>query len=105
MNRPTVSPSWAWSATAGDPQDLALRVRVNGQLRQDGRTKYMISGFAYHVWYLSQFMTPYPGDVAKPGTPAGVAPGRPGKPCLRDGDVAELEIDGPGQQRQTFRAA
>lgn len=54
----------------------------------------MISGVAYHVCYLSQFMTPYPGDVAKPGTPAGVAPGRPGKPYLRAGDVAELAVDG-----------
>jgi 2-keto-4-pentenoate hydratase/2-oxohepta-3-ene-1,7-dioic acid hydratase in catechol pathway len=34
-----------------------------------------------------------------------VALGRPDKPYLRDGDVVELEIDGLGRQRQTFRAA
>jgi 2-keto-4-pentenoate hydratase/2-oxohepta-3-ene-1,7-dioic acid hydratase in catechol pathway len=85
------------SAAAGEiggPQDLVLRVRVN---RQNDSTENMISGADYLVWYLGQFMTLYPGDVVKPGTPAGAAPGRPGKLCLCDGDVTELEIDGLGR--------
>ncbi len=45
----------------------------------------MISGVAYHVWYLSQFATPYPGYVAEPGTPAGVA-------LAVDGGVAGLRL-------------
>ena len=65
----------------------------------------MIFGVDYLVWYLSQFMTLYPGDVINTGTPAGVALGRPDKPYLRPGDVVELEIDGLGRQRQTFKAA
>ncbi len=64
----------------------------------------MIFGVDYLVWYLSQFMTLYPGDVINTGTPAGVALGRPGTPYLRPGDVVALEIDGLGRQRQTFRA-
>jgi 2-keto-4-pentenoate hydratase/2-oxohepta-3-ene-1,7-dioic acid hydratase in catechol pathway len=107
-NCETFNPFGPWIVTAdeaGDPQDLALRLWVNGQLRQDGSTKNMIFGVDYLVWYLSQFMTLYPGDVINTGTPAGVALGRPDKPYLRDGDVVELEIDGLGRQRQTFRAA
>jgi 2-keto-4-pentenoate hydratase/2-oxohepta-3-ene-1,7-dioic acid hydratase in catechol pathway len=47
-----------------------------------------------------------PGDLINTGTPAGVALGQPDpKPYLRAGDVVELEIDGLGQQRQTFGAA
>lgn len=107
-NCETFNPFGPWIVTAdeaGDPQDLALRLWVNGQLRQDGSTKNMIFGVDYLVWYLSQFMTLYPGDVINTGTPAGVALGRPDKPYLRDGDVVELEIEGLGRQRQTFRAA
>jgi 2-keto-4-pentenoate hydratase/2-oxohepta-3-ene-1,7-dioic acid hydratase in catechol pathway len=107
-NCETFNPFGPWIVTtdaAGDPQDLALRLWVNGQLRQDGSTKNMIFGIDYLVWYLSQFMTLYPGDVINTGTPAGVALGRPDKPYLRDGDVVEIEIDGLGRQRQTFRAA
>jgi 2-keto-4-pentenoate hydratase/2-oxohepta-3-ene-1,7-dioic acid hydratase in catechol pathway len=107
-NCETFNPFGPWITTAdevGDPQDLSLRLRVNGELRQDGSTKNMIFAVDYLVWYLSQFMTLYPGDVINTGTPAGVALGRPDKPYLRPGDVVELEIDGLGRQRQTFTAA
>jgi 2-keto-4-pentenoate hydratase/2-oxohepta-3-ene-1,7-dioic acid hydratase in catechol pathway len=83
-----------------DPQNLGLRLWVNGELRQDGNTKDMIFGIDHLIWYLSQFMVLDPGDVINTGTPAGVAMARPGKPYLRAGDVVELEIDGLGRQRQ-----
>jgi 2-keto-4-pentenoate hydratase/2-oxohepta-3-ene-1,7-dioic acid hydratase in catechol pathway len=57
------------------------------------------------VWYVSQFMTLYPGDVINTGTPAGVAMGRPDGRYLRAGDVVELEIAGLGRQRQTLGQA
>jgi 2-keto-4-pentenoate hydratase/2-oxohepta-3-ene-1,7-dioic acid hydratase in catechol pathway len=107
-NCETFNPFGPWITTAdeiGDAQDLGLRLSVNGEVRQDGSTKNMIFDVDYLVWYLSQFMTLYPGDVINTGTPAGVALGRPDKPYLRPGDVVELEIDGLGRQRQTFRAA
>ena len=87
-NCETFNPFGPWIATAdevGDPQDLGLRLRVNGEVRQDGSTKNMIFAVDYLVWYLSQFMTLYPGDVINTGTPAGVALGRPDKPYLRAG--------------------
>jgi len=107
-NRETFNPFGPWIVTADDvsyPQDLGLRLRVNGELRQDGSTRNMIFGVDYLVWYLSQFMTLYPGDVINTGTPAGVALGRADKAYLRLGDVVELQIDGLGYQRQTFKAA
>jgi 2-keto-4-pentenoate hydratase/2-oxohepta-3-ene-1,7-dioic acid hydratase in catechol pathway len=83
-----------------DPQDLGLRLWVNGELRQDGNTRDMIFGVDHLIWYLSQFMVLDPGDVINTGTPAGVAMALPGTPYLRGGDVMELEIDGLGRQRQ-----
>ncbi|WP_307247916.1 fumarylacetoacetate hydrolase family protein [Catenuloplanes indicus] len=108
-NCATFNPLGPWLVTADDvpdPQNLGLRLRVNGEARQTGSTKDMIFGVYEIVRYLSQFMTLHPGDVINTGTPAGVALGQPEpKPYLRPGDVVELEIDGLGRQRQTFRAA
>jgi 2-keto-4-pentenoate hydratase/2-oxohepta-3-ene-1,7-dioic acid hydratase in catechol pathway len=83
-----------------DPQNLGMRLSVNGAPRQDGSTANMIFPVTHLIWYLSQFMVLYPGDVVNTGTPAGVALGIPGNPYLRVGDVVELEIDGLGRSRQ-----
>ena len=107
-NCETFNPLGPWILTAdevADPQALGLRLRVNGQSRQDSSTKEMIFGVHHLVWYLSQFMVLRPGDVINTGTPAGVALGQPDKPYLCVGDVVELEIDGLGRQRQTFGQA
>jgi 2-keto-4-pentenoate hydratase/2-oxohepta-3-ene-1,7-dioic acid hydratase in catechol pathway len=88
-----------------DPQDLGLRLWVNGTLRQDGTTANMIFPVLEIVRYLSQFMVLHAGDVVNTGTPAGVALGLPGTPYLRKGDVVELEIDGLGRQRQVLGQA
>jgi len=89
-----------------DPQELGLRLWVNGQPRQDGNTREMVFGVGEVVRYLSQFMVLEPGDVINTGTPAGVALGQPDpKPFLRPGDTMELEIDGLGRQRQRLVAA
>ncbi len=102
----TFNPLGPWLVTAdevGDPQQLGLRLWVNGEPRQDGNTKNMIFDVAEIVRYLSWFMVLDPGDVINTGTPAGVALG--GYPYLREGDVMELEIDHLGRQRQTVGQA
>ncbi|MFE4538059.1 fumarylacetoacetate hydrolase family protein [Streptomyces scopuliridis] len=108
-NCETFNPLGPWLVTADevpDPQALALRLRVNGELKQDGTTAEQIFGVGEVVRYVSQFMTLYPGDVINTGTPAGVALGKPEpKPYLRAGDVVELEIEGLGRQRQEFKDA
>lgn len=104
----TFNPLGPWLVTAdevGDPQDLAMRLWVNGEQRQDGNSKNMIFDVAEIVRYLSQFMVLEPGDLINTGTPAGVALGMPDHPYLRTGDVMELEIEGLGRQRQTVGQA
>jgi 2-keto-4-pentenoate hydratase/2-oxohepta-3-ene-1,7-dioic acid hydratase in catechol pathway len=88
-----------------DPQQLGLRLWVNGTQRQDGSTTDMIFPVLEVIRYLSQFMVLRPGDLVNTGTPAGVALGLPGTPYLRAGDVVELEIDGLGRQRQALGQA
>ncbi|QQQ73998.1 fumarylacetoacetate hydrolase family protein [Saccharothrix sp. 6-C] len=104
----TFNPLGPWLVTpddVGDPQDLAMRLRVNGEPRQDGHTKNMIFGVRHVVWYLSQFMVLEPGDVVNTGTPAGVAFGANDFPYLRAGDVVEAEIEGLGRQRHVLGQA
>ena len=107
-NCETFNPFGPWLLTADeieDPQQLGLRLWVNGDLRQDGTTADMIFGVHHLIWYLSQFMVLRPGDVINTGTPAGVAMGQPDQPYLRAGDVVELEIDQLGRQHQTMASA
>ncbi|MFI1966042.1 fumarylacetoacetate hydrolase family protein [Streptomyces pathocidini] len=108
-NCETFNPLGPWLVTADevpDPQALRLRLSVNGEVKQDGTTAEQIFPVGEVVWYLSQFMTLYPGDVINTGTPAGVALGHPDpKPFLKAGDVVELEIEGLGRQRQELKEA
>jgi len=98
----TFGPIGPWLVTPdeiADPQDLGLRLAVNGETMQDGTTGDMIFGVVHAVAYLSQFFTLYPGDIIATGTPAGVGMGRHPARYLAAGDEVVLEIDGLGQQR------
>jgi 2-keto-4-pentenoate hydratase/2-oxohepta-3-ene-1,7-dioic acid hydratase in catechol pathway len=105
----TFNPLGPWLLPAAEvvsPQDLGLKLWVNGELKQDSSTKDMIFPVAEIVHFLSQVMVLRPGDVINTGTPQGVALGQPEpKPYLRAGDVVELEIEGLGRQRQTLGQA
>jgi 2-keto-4-pentenoate hydratase/2-oxohepta-3-ene-1,7-dioic acid hydratase in catechol pathway len=70
-----------------DPSDLRLQTRVNGQVRQDGRTSLMIFPVPVVLEYVTQFMTLEPGDIVITGTPEGVG-------ALEAGDHIEVEIEG-----------
>jgi 2-keto-4-pentenoate hydratase/2-oxohepta-3-ene-1,7-dioic acid hydratase in catechol pathway len=103
----TFNPLGPWLVTPDevpDPQNLGLRLTVNGEKRQDGNTTNMVFPVAHLIWYLSQYMVLEPGDLINTGTPAGVALGLPDHPYLRAGDRVQLEIDGLGAQSQEFRA-
>ncbi|MEV8094140.1 fumarylacetoacetate hydrolase family protein [Kitasatospora sp. NPDC085879] len=104
----TFTPLGPWLVTAdevADPQNLPLRLWVNGGLRQDGSTADMIFPVLETVRYLSRFMVLEPGDVVVTGTPAGVTLGHPGASFLQPGDVVELEVGGLGRQRQVLGSA
>jgi 2-keto-4-pentenoate hydratase/2-oxohepta-3-ene-1,7-dioic acid hydratase in catechol pathway len=75
-----------------DPSDLSLVTRVNGQVKQNGRTSMMIFPCGVLIEFISAVMTLEPGDVILTGTPAGVGP-------LAPGDKVEVEIEGIGTLR------
>jgi 2-keto-4-pentenoate hydratase/2-oxohepta-3-ene-1,7-dioic acid hydratase in catechol pathway len=81
----------------GDPTDIRIESRVNGELRQSGSTSEMIHGFGDAVAYLSQFLTLRPGDMLLSGTPAGTAiESAAMERYLQPGDVVEVEAGEAG---------
>ncbi len=99
----TFAPLGPWLVTADEipePQNLSVRLWVNGDLRQDGSTRTMNFGVHYLVSYLSALMTLAAGDVIATGTPPGVGLGMNPPQFLKVGDVMELEVEGLGRQRQ-----
>jgi 2-keto-4-pentenoate hydratase/2-oxohepta-3-ene-1,7-dioic acid hydratase in catechol pathway len=77
-----------------DPQNLRLRLWVNGDLQQDGSTSDMICSVSELISAASEIVTLEPGDVISTGTPAGVGVAR--GLFLRSGDVVRTNIDGLG---------
>lgn len=79
-----------------DPQNLTLRLRVNGVTKQEASTRDMIFDIAGTIETLSRGMTLEPGQIIATGTPAGVGFSRKPPEYLKPGDVMESEIDGIG---------
>jgi 2-keto-4-pentenoate hydratase/2-oxohepta-3-ene-1,7-dioic acid hydratase in catechol pathway len=94
----TFCPVGPFVETELDPLDVQVETRVNGEVRQRGRTGVMAFPVPYLIRYVSHVMTLAPGDLVSTGTPAGVGP-------LRDGDVCEVEVEGIGVLRNPVRAA
>ena len=83
-----------------NPNNLSVRTRVNGELRQDSSTKNMVFSVYEIVHHLSRVMTLEPGDIIATGTPAGVGVFMKPKPkFLSPGDLVEVEIDQIGALR------
>lgn len=100
----TFNPLGPWIVTTDeviDPQNLAMWLKVNGNLEQSSNTSDMIFDVAYLVWYTSQFMILDPGDMINTGTPQGVGNGKKPPQYLKAGDVVELGITGLGEQKLT----
>jgi acylpyruvate hydrolase len=79
----------------GDPQNLGLRSRVNGETRQDSNSSLMMFKIDEQIAHWSRIGLE-PGDMLGSGTPGGVAAGR--KPdekpwWLKRGDTVECEVD------------
>ena len=85
-----------------DPQALALRLAVNGEIKQDGTTGQMVFPVAALIAFASGFMTLEPGDILGTGTPAGVGSAK--GTYLRPGDVVEATIAGIGTLRNPVEA-
>ncbi|MGH2683314.1 MAG: fumarylacetoacetate hydrolase family protein [Actinomycetota bacterium] len=82
-------PLGPWVETELDPSDIEVACRVNGEVRQSGRTSAMAFPPPVLVAYVSRVMTLLPGDVILTGTPAGIGP-------LAEGDQVEVEVEGIG---------
>jgi len=84
-----VGPQVVLMAEIGDPQNLNLQCRVNGEVRQNSNTKHMIFSIRETVAFISKNFALLPGDLITTGTPAGVGQ-------ISHGDVVEVEIENIG---------
>ncbi len=80
-----------------DPNDLHLWCKVDGEIRQDSRTSDLLFGLNHIVWYISQFMELFPGDIINTGTPSGVGLGFKPPKYLHAGQVVSTGIEGIGE--------
>ena len=82
-----------WLVTAdeiADPNNLDLSIEVNGELRQNSNTKYLVYNIERLIEFGSAMYTLHPGDIIMTGTPAGVSPVKPG-------DVLHACVQGVGE--------
>ncbi len=93
------TPLGPWIVTADEvpqPQALANRLWVNGELRQQASTADMIVGIAELIELISSVLPLQPGDVIATGTPEGVGPFAPG-------DTLRIAIEGVGDMSLQVR--
>ena len=76
-----------------DPQALAVRCILNGEVLQDSSTAQMVFSVAEIIAYASRTITLEPGDLIATGTPAGVGVFRDPKVLLKDGDEVTVEVE------------
>jgi 2-keto-4-pentenoate hydratase/2-oxohepta-3-ene-1,7-dioic acid hydratase in catechol pathway len=72
------------------PDNLAIKLFLNGEQKQASSTSNLIFKVDYLVAFISQVMTLLPEDVILTGTPAGIGP-------MRVGDEVAVEIEGIGR--------
>jgi 2-keto-4-pentenoate hydratase/2-oxohepta-3-ene-1,7-dioic acid hydratase in catechol pathway len=92
----TFCPVGPWVTVGLDWSDLRVQCRVNGVVKQNGRTKDQVFPVPKLLAFISAGMTLEPGDVVTTGTPAGVGP-------IQGGDVVEIEVEGVGVLRNPVR--
>jgi 2-keto-4-pentenoate hydratase/2-oxohepta-3-ene-1,7-dioic acid hydratase in catechol pathway len=101
-------PTGPWIVTADEiknPQRLAVRLRLNGEVKQDGNTADMIYSVDAIIEWVSRGMTLLPGAMIATGTPDGVGFWRTPSEILHPGDVMETEVEGIGTLRNRIVAA
>jgi 2-keto-4-pentenoate hydratase/2-oxohepta-3-ene-1,7-dioic acid hydratase in catechol pathway len=90
-----MGPWFTPAAYIDDPNNMPIKLWVNGVLKQNSNTGRMVHGIAEQVAYLSRHFTLNPGDVIATGTPAGV--GMPRNEFLKVGDEVRIQIGGCGE--------
>ncbi|MGI9567129.1 MAG: fumarylacetoacetate hydrolase family protein [Nitrosopumilus sp.] len=100
------APCGPWITTADeikDAQNLRMRTKINGELRQNSSTSNMFIKIPEIVSKISKVMTLEKGDIISTGTPAGVMLNKPNAVFLKDGDKVEMEIEGLGFLNNTIK--
>lgn len=98
----TFAPCGPWITTkeeVGDPQNLKITTRVNGEIRQNSSSSNMVIPIKRIISMLSETMTLEPGDIISTGTPAGVAMSMKEPRYLKNGDIVEITIEKLGTIR------
>lgn len=96
-----------WMVTADElppgAEGLSIEARLNGQVMQSDNTRNMIFSVATTIATITEGMTLEPGDLLVMGTPAGVGYARPEPVFMKDGDKAEITIEGVGTLSNPIR--
>lgn len=87
----------------GNPHDLKIETKVNGEVRQSATTAQFIFDIPELISVLSQGMTLEPGDIIATGTPAGVGMGFTPPKFLKAGDHVEVTIEKIGTLANTVK--
>jgi 2-keto-4-pentenoate hydratase/2-oxohepta-3-ene-1,7-dioic acid hydratase in catechol pathway len=89
-----MGPWFTPAAYVADPNNLPIKLWVNGVLKQNSNTSGLVHNIAEQIAYLSRHFTLNPGDVIATGTPAGV--GVPRGEFLKVGDEVRIEVGSCG---------
>ncbi len=87
-----------------DPQALAIRCTLNGEVVQDSSTSQMVFGVAELIATITETMTLEPGDLIVTGTPPGVGMAMTPPRFLAPGDVVAVKVEGLGTLTTTMAA-
>jgi 2-keto-4-pentenoate hydratase/2-oxohepta-3-ene-1,7-dioic acid hydratase in catechol pathway len=77
---------------------LMLRLRLNGEVKQEERTDRLIHDIPSIVSFISRYVTLHPGDLIFTGTPGETS-------AIKPGDIVEVELEGVGILRNPVVAA
>ncbi|MDF7658097.1 fumarylacetoacetate hydrolase family protein [Erwiniaceae bacterium L1_54_6] len=88
---------------AAQLDDIRLTTHVNGELRQDDRTRHMTFSFSWIIAYISTFIPLNPGDIIFTGTPTGAGARFDPPVWLKPGDVIEVHAEGIGTLRNVVQ--
>lgn len=93
----TFGPVGPYIATGLNYDNLLLRLRLNGEVKQEERTDHFIQDVSNTVSYISRYITLHPGDLIFTGTPGKTS-------AIKPGDVVEVELEGVGVLRNPVTA-
>jgi len=88
----TFGPVGPYIVTGVDYRNLLLRLRLNGEVKQEERTDHLINDIPSTVSFISQYITLRPGDLIFTGTPGKTSD-------IKPGDIVEVDLESVGVLR------